>query len=99
LNRTAATPEPVSVPRPPVNLPKMSESEEITEFLPKFELALKLNKVPNDQWRAALISHVPIDVLVKIKSQIDVKDSSFEELVTALGSSSTLTYSAAAEEL
>jgi len=99
MNRTAATPEPVAVPRPAVNLPKMSESEEITEFLPKFELALKLNKLPDDQRRAALISHVPIEALIKCRSQIDVEDCSFEEPVSALGSSSTLTYSAAAEEL
>jgi len=98
-SQARATPEPVTVSRPSVTLPRMSVSEEITEFLPKFELALKLNKVPEDQWQPELISHVPIESLMKIKSQLAVEDSSFEELVEALSNSTTLTYSAAAEEL
>jgi len=99
VNRAPATPEPVAAPRPSINLPKMLESEEITEFLPKFELALRLNKVPDEQKRAALNSRVPIESLIKCKTQVDVEECSYDDLVGALGSSSTLTYSAAAEDL
>jgi len=99
VNRAPATPEPVAAPRSAINLPKMHETEEVTEFLPKFELALRLNKVPVDQRKVALISHVPIESLIKCKTQVDIEECSYEELIGALSNSSTLTFSAAAEEL
>jgi len=76
----------------------MNTSEEISEVLPKFELALKLNRVSPDEWKTALVSHIPIESLMKIKSQVDDDDITYDELVSALGNSSTLTFSAAAED-
>jgi len=99
LKETPVIPELVPAPLPVVVLPRMSESEEITEFLPKFELALELNKVHEEQWRPSLTSHVPIDSLVRVKSQIDGGGITYDDLVGALSSSSTLTFSAAAEDL
>jgi len=99
MNRVAATPEPEQRTKPLLSLPTMKDAEEITEFLPKFEAALQWRKVPRDQWRELLVSHMPIDLLMKIRSQVDDEDSSYEDLVGALSNSSTLTFSAATEDL
>jgi len=42
---------------------------------------------------------MPIDLLMKIRTQVDDQDSTYDELVGALSNSSTLTFSAAAEDL
>jgi len=98
MNRVAATPDPEPRAKSMISLPFMKEGEEITEFLPQFEAALDWGKVPQDQKRELLISHLPISLLMRVKSQVD-DDGSYEELVRALNSSSTLTFSAAAEDL
>jgi len=64
-----------------------------------FEAALQRKKVPRDEWREQLVSHIPIDLLMKVKSQVDDEDESYEDLVGALSNSSTLTFCAAAEDL
>jgi len=98
MNRAATTPEPEPRVKPMISLPFMKEGGEITEFLPQFEAALEWGKVPQDQKRELLVSHLPISLLMRVKSQVD-EDGSYEELVGALNSSSTLTFSAAAEDL
>jgi len=99
LAETRTTPDPEQTPKPILSLPVIRDSEEITEFLPKFEAALQWRKVPRDQWRDLLVSHMPIDLLMKIRSQVDDEDGSYEDLVGALSNSSTLTFCAAAEDL
>jgi len=99
LGRIAPTPEPEPRSRPVIPLPMMKEKDEITEFLPKFEAALTWGKVPREQWREQLVSHMPIDSLMKAKGELDREDSSYEEVVSALSNSSTLTFGAAAEDL
>jgi len=68
MNRVAATPEPEQRPKPLLSLLTMKVSEEITEFLPKFEAALQWKNVPRDQWRELLVSHMPTDLLMKIRT-------------------------------
>jgi len=99
MSRTAATPEPETRRKPVVSLPVMKESEEISEFLDKFETALTWGKVPKEMWREMLVSHIPIELLMRAKCQLDDEDSTYEEIVGALGNSSTLTFGAAAEDL
>jgi len=99
MSRAAPTPEPEPRHKPILPLPVMKEKDEVTEFLPKFEAALSWGKVPRDQWRELLVSHIHIDLLMRVKCQLDDEASTYDDIVGALSNSSTLTFGAAAEDL
>jgi len=97
--RDIRPPAPVQNPNPNIDLPKMRESDEIASFIPIFETALRINTVPEELWKAKLLSHIPLTSLMKVQTSLMEGDMSYEGLVDALMSSSTLTFSAAAEDL
>jgi len=99
LGRATSTPEPEARSRSTIPLPTMKERDEITEFLPKFEAAVTWGRVPRAQWRELLVSHIPIDLLMRVKCQLDDETSTYDDIVGALTNSSTLTFGAAAEDL
>jgi len=98
LGRINETPEPETRARSTIPLPTMKDKDEVTEFLPKFEAALTWGKVPRAQWRELLVSHIPIDLLMRVKCQLDDETSTYDEIVGVLSNSSPLTFSAAAED-
>jgi len=99
MNRATPAPEPESRHKPAIPLPVMKDRDEVTEFLPKFEAALTWGRVPREQWRELLVSHIPIDLLMRVKCQLDDETSTYDDIVGALSNSSTLTFGAAAEDL
>jgi len=99
MNRVATAPEPEPRHKPLVALPVMKESDEITEYLSTFESALYWRKVPREQWKELLVAHVPIELLMKVKNHVDDEQGTYDELVGALSNSSSLTFSAASEDL
>jgi len=58
-----------------------------------------VNKIPEEMWRAKLIAHIPIELLMKVRAKVHEEDGPYESLVEALTGTSTLTFSAAAEDL
>jgi len=98
LGRINETPEPEARAKSSIPLPYMKDKDEITEFLPRFEAAVTWGKVPKAQWRELLASHIPIDLLMRVNCQLDEETSTYDDIVAVLTNSSTLTFSAAAEE-
>jgi len=97
LRERPPVPEPVA--RVNVELPRMKESDEVEQFLPLFEMAFKVNKVPEEQWKSKLISHIPLEMLVKVQAVMEGEDGSYDSAVEALMGTSSLTFCAAAEDL
>jgi len=82
-----------------VELPRMREQDNVEQFLPLFEMALRVNKVPKRLWKAKLISHIPLELLVKVQAVMEDECGSYDNVVEALMGTSNLTYCAAAEDL
>jgi len=68
-------------------------------FIPIFEVSLRMNEVPQGEWKKKLTSHVPVGSLVLIEGILGTVDSSYQEVVDGLMGGSTLTFCSAAEDM
>jgi len=93
------TPMPEPAERATIDLPRMKGSDNVEQFLLLFEMALKVNKVPEGLWRSKLISHIPLDMLMKVQAVMEDEDGTYQDAVEALMGTSSVTFCAASEDL
>jgi len=77
----------------------MKDAEEIEKFIPIFETSLRINKIPQPLWKQQLLTHLPLDTLVKIEDVLQADDSTYEEAVGALRGTTALSFCSAAEDM
>jgi len=71
-------------PRPQVTLPKLNEEGDVESFLVAFETALGLANIPETEWKARLVSNIPMESLVRISSSVEVEVVGYYEVKDAL---------------
>jgi len=98
LMERQAIPDPTPV-RPSYDLPRMKVEEEMEKFIPIFETSLRMNHVPQELWKQKLLTHLPLDALVKIEEVLQEDGSTYEEAVGALRGTTALSFCSAAEDM
>jgi len=69
------------IQRTTIELPKMNETEDVEQFIPLFEMALRVNRVPENLWRAKLMSHIPLAMLLKVQAVMEDEDGTYQDAV------------------
>jgi len=97
--REGRPPVPIQAHNTHVELPKMKETDELEEFIPIFETALRVNNVPPPLWKQKLITHLPLQTLAKVDATLQEEGASYADTVGALRGSTALSFCSAAEDL